>query len=144
MHLPIYPPIPMTLAVKVISPDQTVLDVEAEEIILPSTTGQLGILTDHVPLLTALDIGVMRYYHNNAWQAIALMGGFAEVEANEVTVLVNSAELANSIDPAIAKQELSTAEQALNQVKPEDKQGKILAETNLKRARARLQATVSA
>ncbi|MDX1977550.1 MAG: ATP synthase F1 subunit epsilon [Pseudanabaenaceae cyanobacterium bins.68] len=133
----------MTLAVKVISPDQTVLDVEAEEIILPSTTGQLGILTDHAPLLTALEIGVMRYYQNKSWQAIALMGGFAEIEQNEVTVLVNSAELSSSIDPAIAKQELSAAEQALNQVKAEDKQGKIMAETQLRRARARFQATVA-
>ncbi|MEM1242769.1 MAG: F0F1 ATP synthase subunit epsilon, partial [Cyanobacteria bacterium P01_H01_bin.26] len=50
----------MTLAVRVISPDKTIWDAEAEEVVLPSTTGQLGILSGHAPLLTALDIGVLR------------------------------------------------------------------------------------
>ncbi len=133
----------MTLTVKVISPDQTVLDEAAEEVILPSTTGQLGILTDHAPLLTALEIGVLRYRKDKSWQAIALMGGFAEIEDNEVTVLVNSAVLASAIDPAIAKQDLTAAEQALSKIKPEDKQGKMQAETNLRRAKAKLQATIA-
>jgi ATP synthase F1 subcomplex epsilon subunit len=88
----------MTLSIKVISPAETLLDSSADEVILPSTTGQLGILTDHVPLLTALDIGVLRYRANNQWQAIAVNGGFAEVEDNEVTVLVKSAISASEID----------------------------------------------
>jgi F-type H+-transporting ATPase subunit epsilon len=50
----------MALTVRVIAPDKTVWDAEAEEVILPSTTGQLGILAGHAPLLTALDVGVMR------------------------------------------------------------------------------------
>jgi F-type H+-transporting ATPase subunit epsilon len=133
----------MSLAVKVISPDQTLLDADAEEVILPSTTGQLGILTDHAPLLTALEIGVLRYRKDKAWSAIALMGGFAEVEDNEVTILVNSAEAGDSIDPTTARQDLTIAEQALGKVKSEDKLAKIQAETAVKRARARLQATTS-
>jgi F-type H+-transporting ATPase subunit epsilon len=133
----------MSLTVKVISPDQTVLDEAAEEVILPSTTGQLGILTDHAPLLTALEIGVLRYRKDKSWQAIALMGGFAEIEDNEVTVLVNSAVLGNAIDPVAAKREVTEAEQTLTKVKPEDKQGKLQAETNLRRAKAKLQATIS-
>jgi len=47
----------MSLNVRVITPDKVVWDAMAEELILPSSTGQLGILTDHAPLLTALDIG---------------------------------------------------------------------------------------
>jgi F-type H+-transporting ATPase subunit epsilon len=72
---------------------ETVWDVQAEEVILPSTTSQLGILTGHSPLLSALDTGVMRVRatKNSNWQAIALLGGFAEVENNEVTILVNGA-----------------------------------------------------
>jgi len=96
----------MTLTVKVISPDKTILDASAEEVILPSTTGQLGILTNHVPLVTALDIGVLRFRQDKTWASIALSGGFAEVEDNEVTVLVNSAEAGSSIDPDAARNEL--------------------------------------
>ena len=50
----------MSLVVRVVAPDKTVWDDEAEEVILPSTTGQLGILGGHAPLLTALDTGVLR------------------------------------------------------------------------------------
>ncbi|MEN9520032.1 MAG: synthase subuint epsilon, partial [Cyanobacteriota bacterium] len=50
----------MALSVKVITPDQTVWDDRVEEAILPSTTGQLGILSGHAPLLTALEVGVLR------------------------------------------------------------------------------------
>jgi len=85
----------MTLTLRVLAPDQSVFDDNADEVILPSTTGQVGILTGHVSMLTALDSGVLRLRQGSTWQSIALMGGFAEVEANQVTVLVNAAELAS-------------------------------------------------
>jgi F-type H+-transporting ATPase subunit epsilon len=133
----------MTLTVKVIAPDQTILDTVAEEVILPSSTGQLGILTDHAPLISALETGVLRFRKDKAWAAIALTGGFAEVEENEVTVLVRSGELGSSIDPEDARKKLELAEQTLAGIKAEDKQGKIQAEQNLRTARARLQATTT-
>lgn len=130
----------MTLTVRVISPAETVLNTTADEVILPSTTGQLGILTDHVPLLTALDIGVLRYFSNNQWQAIAVNGGFAEVEDNEVTVLVKSATPASDINPDTARQEVKQAEERLAKIGDTDKQAKIQAEQALKIARAKLAA----
>ena len=77
----------MSLNVRVITPDKVVWDADAEELILPSSTGQLGILTDHAPLLTALDIGVMRVKAETGWTSMVLMEGFAEVEDNKVTIL---------------------------------------------------------
>ena len=132
----------MTLTVRVISPDKTVWDAEADEVVLPSTTGQLGILSGHAPLLTALDIGVMRVRANkNAnWQAIALLGGFAEIDADEVTVLVNGAERGDKIQIDEARTALTEAQTRLNQVKPEDRQAQIQATKAFKRARARFQA----
>jgi F-type H+-transporting ATPase subunit epsilon len=131
---------PMALTVRVIAPDKTVWDSEAEEVILPSTTGQLGILGGHAPLLTALDVGVMRVRAEKEWVPIALMGGFAEVESNEVTILVNGAERGDAIDAAAAKSAFEEAQTKLNQVKPEDRQAMIQAQQTLRRARARLQA----
>ena len=133
----------MTLTVKVIAPDRTILDTAAEEVILPSASGQLGILTDHAPLISALETGVLRYRKDKAWAAIALTGGFAEVEENEVTVLVRSGELGSAINPDDARKKLEEAEQALAGIKAEDKQGKLRAEQNLRTARARLQATTA-
>ncbi|MGB5239562.1 MAG: F0F1 ATP synthase subunit epsilon, partial [Prochlorococcaceae cyanobacterium] len=50
----------MTLNLRVLAPDQSVFDGLADEVILPSISGQVGILTGHVSMLTALDVGVMR------------------------------------------------------------------------------------
>ena len=72
----------MSLNIRVITPDRIVWDATAEEVILPSSTGQLGILKDHAPLLTALDIGVMRLKTAGNWTSIILVEGFAEVEKN--------------------------------------------------------------
>ena len=93
----------MTLTVRVIAPDKTVWNAPADEVILPSTTGQMGILSGHAPMLTALETGVLRVRANNEWTSIALMGGFAEVENSEVTVLVNDAEPGTGINLEDAK-----------------------------------------
>ncbi|MEH1821607.1 MULTISPECIES: ATP synthase F1 subunit epsilon [unclassified Nostoc] len=132
----------MTLTVRVISPDKTVWDAPAEEVVLPSTTGQLGILTGHAPLLTALDTGVMRVRgaKNQNWEAIALLGGFAEVEENEVTILVNGAERGDKINLDEARTAYNQAEARLTQVSADDRQAQIQANQAFKRARARFQA----
>ncbi|MBE9126243.1 MULTISPECIES: ATP synthase F1 subunit epsilon [unclassified Coleofasciculus] len=131
----------MTLTVRVVSPDKLVWDSEAQEVILPSTTGQLGILSGHAPLLSALDIGVMRVRPGKEWVPIALMGGFAEVENDEVTILVNAAEQGEKIDKEAARAAFSQAQERLNQVQGSDnRQEKIQATQALKRARARFQA----
>ena len=132
----------MTLTLRVLAPDQNVFDGSADEVILPSTTGQLGVLTGHVSLLTALDNGVLRVREGSRWQSIALMGGFAEVEADEVTVLVNAAEIGSGIDAAGAQQDLEAAQQAFNALEAQPSSAeKVKAQQNLSRARARLQAS---
>ena len=132
----------MSLTLRVLAPDQSVFDGTAEEVILPSTTGLLGILPGHISMVTALDIGVLRVLSNGTWNSIALMGGFAEVEANDVTVLVNGAELGNEIDSASAEAELEKAKNEFTQLESQPTSTeKIKAQQNLNRARARLQAT---
>lgn len=130
----------MALAVRVIAPDKTVWDSPAEEVILPSTTGQLGILSGHAPLLTALDVGVMRVRADKQWVPIALMGGFAEVENNDVTILVNGAERGDRIDRQSAQKAYDEAQARIGTVAADDRQGTIQAKQALKKARARLQA----
>ncbi|MBS0017949.1 MAG: F0F1 ATP synthase subunit epsilon [Arthrospira sp. SH-MAG29] len=131
----------MTLTVRVIAPDQTVWDDTAQEVILPSTTGQLGILSDHAPLLTALAPGVMRVKAKNEWMTIALMEGFAEVQNNEITVLVNGAEKGANIDVEKAREAFNQAQATLEAANAgANMQEKLKAKQGLKRARARLQA----
>ena len=131
----------MALTLKVITPDKTVWDDQVEEIVLPSTTGQLGILGGHAPLITALETGVMRVRPGKDWKAIALTGGFAEVDNNEVKVLVNGAEIGENIDLDSARSEYEAAQGELATAeKGEDKLAKNRASQALKKARARFQA----
>jgi F-type H+-transporting ATPase subunit epsilon len=128
----------VTLMVRVITPDRTVWDAPSEEVILPATSGQLGILTGHAPLLTAIGNGVMRVKADGKWSAIAVMGGFAEVENNEVTVLVNRAERGETVDKAAAQALLDEASKVLNT--SSDKQERLQAKLDQQRARALIQA----
>jgi F-type H+-transporting ATPase subunit epsilon len=129
----------MALHISIIAPDRTVWDSNAEEVILPSSTGQLGILRGHAPLLTALDIGVMRVRTDKDWTPIVLMGGFAEVENDELTILVNGAEEGASINKQEAQKELEEATIRFNEA--ESSKDRIEATQNLRKARARAQAS---
>ena len=128
----------MSLNVRVITPDKIVWDAGAEEIILPSSTGQVGILTDHAPLLTALDIGVMRLKIDGNWTSIVLMEGFAEVENNKVTILCNGAEEGSSINLQAAQAELERVTLLVEEATT--KKEKIDTSIELRKAKARLQA----
>ncbi|WP_287128986.1 ATP synthase F1 subunit epsilon [Candidatus Cyanaurora vandensis] len=103
----------MVLKLKVIAPDKVVFDSEVDEVLLPSQTGLLGILTNHAPLLTGLNIGVLQVRMQNQMVNLAIDKGFAEVENNEVTVLVGRAELGDQIDLGQAREAKSRAEQLL-------------------------------
>jgi len=135
----------MSLILRVLAPDKSVFDDKVEEIILPSTTGLLGILPGHISMVTAIDIGVLKLRTNDGkWSSIALMGGFAEVESNDVTVLVNSAALGKDIDKDSIQQELSNAEQELNKLEGStNSPEKIKAKETFNKARAKFQATLN-
>ena len=134
----------MTLTLRVLAPDQSVFDDTADEIILPSTTGLLGVLPGHISMVTAIDFGVLRVLKDGNWDSIALTGGFAEVESNEVTVLVNKAEMGKNIDSAKAEAELELAKNNLSQTKDKNTSTeKIKAQENLNKAKAWFQASKS-
>ena len=134
----------MTLTLRVLAPDQSVFDDTADEIILPSTTGLLGVLPGHISMVTAIDFGVLRVLKNGNWDSIALTGGFAEVESNEVTVLVNKAEMGKNIDSVQAEAELEQAKNQLSKTKDqENSPEKIRAQESLNQAKAWFQASKS-
>ena len=134
----------MTLTLRVLAPDKSVFDGTADEVILPSTTGLLGILPGHISLVTAIDIGVLRVLNKGKWDSIALMGGFAEVENDDVTVLVNGAELGKDIDTSAAEKQLEKAQTDFTQLENQPTSTeKLKAQQTLNKARARVQATKS-
>jgi F-type H+-transporting ATPase subunit epsilon len=83
----------MSLFVRILTLNGVIWESNAEELILPSSTGLLGILPGHASLLASLDIGVVRIKSNNDKIAIVVIEGFVEVKANEVLIVSNKAEL---------------------------------------------------
>nr|YP_009130554.1 ATP synthase CF1 epsilon subunit [Tydemania expeditionis]CEO91084.1 ATP synthase CF1 epsilon subunit [Tydemania expeditionis] len=127
----------MTLQFNIITPDRIFLHAQADEIILPTNTGQMGVLKGHAPLITALDIGVLLYRFEKTWTSLALMGGFALILQDNITFLVNEAQNASTIDPQEALQSLQLAKQKfLQAINPKEK---VSANFALKRAQARYQ-----
>ena len=132
----------MTISLKVLAPNQKVYEGEAEEVILPSTTGQIGVLPGHISLVTSIDIGVLRLRMNSQWKSIALMGGFAEIESDEVIVLVNSAEVGSDINVQKAEESLKEAKTAISKFSENEKSPeKIKAINEISKAEARIQAS---
>lgn len=128
----------MTFNLRVMAPNRTVWNSEAQEVILSTNSGQIGILTNHAPLLTALDIGVIKIRIDTKWTAMALMGGFAMIDNNQMTILVNEAEKAIDIDLEEAKQAFEAAQSVLTEAN--GRKQVIEANLALKRAKARLEA----
>jgi F-type H+-transporting ATPase subunit epsilon len=120
------------------APNRTVWNSEAQEVILSTNSGQIGILPNHAPLLTALDIGVMKIRIDSKWTAMALMGGFAMIDNNQMTILVNEAEKANDINSEEAQNAFQAAQANLTEAS--GRKQVIEANLALKRAKARLEA----
>nr|ANO45100.1 ATP synthase CF1 epsilon subunit [Campynemanthe viridiflora] len=128
----------MTLNLCVLTPNRIIWDSEVKEIILSTNSGQIGVLPNHAPIATAVDIGLLRIRFNDQWLMVALMGGFARIGNNEITILGNDAEMSTDIDPKEAKQALEIAEANLSRA--EGKRQAIEANLALRRARTRVEA----
>ena len=128
----------MTLNLCVLTPNRIILDSEVKEIILSTNSGQIGVLPNHAPIATAVDIGLLRIRLNDQWLTVALMGGFARISNNEITVLGNDAEMSTDIDPQEAQQALEIAEANLSGA--QGKRQAIEANLALRRARTRVEA----
>nr|QKV46736.1 ATP synthase CF1 epsilon subunit [Diplazium maximum] len=132
----------MVLNLRVMAPNRIVWNSEVWEIVSSTNSGQVGILPNHAPLLTALDMGVSKIRHDGQWSSMALMGGFAMIDNNQVTILVNEAERATEIDPDEARRTFKMAQ--ADSAEAEGKKRVIEANSALKRAKARLEASTAA
>jgi F-type H+-transporting ATPase subunit epsilon len=102
------------LHLELVAPAGRVFEGDAEMVILPATTGELGILPRHAPLVAQLSIGRMRVRKpGGTWVDFAVAEGFAKVQFNEVIVLADAAEEASMIDIPRVQRSLERATQRL-------------------------------
>jgi F-type H+-transporting ATPase subunit epsilon len=108
------------LRLEMVTPYKQILAVDVDEVTAPGALGEFGIFPGHTPLLTTLKIGELTYRQGTELFHVAVNWGYVEVENDKVTVLVETAEAADQIDLARAKEALSRAETALKSLSPDD------------------------
>jgi F-type H+-transporting ATPase subunit epsilon len=102
------------IKIEVVTPEKRVVDDQASEITIPGSTGYLGILPGHAPLITEIAVGEIAYKDSHgARQLLAVAWGFAEVLPDKVTVLAETAEKATDIDLERAQQARQRAEESI-------------------------------
>ncbi|GEK32329.1 ATP synthase epsilon chain [Kurthia zopfii] len=102
-----------TTIVNIVTPDGPVYDSEVSMVSVRTTSGEMGILPGHIPTVAPLKVGVVRLKKDNTTDLVAVSGGFVEIRPDKVTILSPSAEVAETIDLARAKEALTRAEQRM-------------------------------
>ncbi|WP_066296801.1 F0F1 ATP synthase subunit epsilon [Bacillus sp. FJAT-29937] len=122
-----------TIKVSVVTPDGPVYESDVEMVSTKAQSGELGILPGHIPMVAPLQIGAVRLKNGGNTDFVAVSGGFLEVRPDQVTILAQSAEQADSIDVERAVRAKERAEQRLNEQKRDNIDFKR-AELSLQRA----------
>lgn len=102
-----------TQRLDIVTPEKVVFSEEVEFVVAPGVEGELGILPEHAPLVSALKIGVLRVQQNGKTFKVAIGGGFIEVKNSRVVVLADAAEREDQIDTERAEAAKQRAEQRL-------------------------------
>jgi len=95
---------------EITTPERVVYSEEIEEAIIPTMNGEIGVLPNHIPLVSILKAGELRIKKNGEEESIAVSGGFIEVRPNKVVILADTAEKSDEIDEQKAEEARKNAE----------------------------------
>lgn len=126
------------LHLKITTHEKVIFDSDVDEIYSKGTQGEFGILPNHIPFMTALDIGVTKVVINGTPDYFTTMGGVFQLKDNEALILTQAAESAAEIDVRRAEEAKKRAEE---RIEGEPEADVKRAEIALARALARLKAT---
>ena len=107
--------LPTKLTLEIVTPDRALLREEVDEVVVPASEGEFGVLPGHTPLLSMLKIGELWYRQGQEKHFLAVAFGFVEVLPDRVTVLAQVGERAQEIDVQRAERAKQRAEQRLAQ-----------------------------
>ncbi len=122
----------MKLILEIITPTKVILKEEVDELTIPTTTGEISILPNHVNLLTKIVPGEMIIRNNNKIEHFAITGGFLEIANNHVNILADYAVKADDIEVAKAQAAQEKAKQAMKN--RENQKDFVVAEAELRKA----------
>ena len=105
--------LPTKLRLQIVSADRSLVNETVDEVEIPAADGYFGVLPGHTPLLAVLGAGELWYRQGQEKYYLAIAFGFAEVQAERVTILAQIAEKAEEIDVARAEAAKKRAEERL-------------------------------
>jgi F-type H+-transporting ATPase subunit epsilon len=108
-----------TFQLEIVTPVKLIVSEAADEAQIPGSSGYLGILPGHAPLITELGVGVITYKSNGTTHTLSVAWGFAEVLPDKVTILAEAAERPQEIDVERAQKAKERAEELLKSSDPE-------------------------
>ncbi|PIQ96845.1 MAG: ATP synthase F1 subunit epsilon [Nitrospinae bacterium CG11_big_fil_rev_8_21_14_0_20_56_8] len=130
------------LQLSIVTPQRLIVSDQVDQVNIPGTEGDLGILYDHAPILTGMRSGQLSYQKEGQTIVLIVSGGYVEVTENRVTVLAETAEFLDEIDRGRAEAARQKAEELLNRADLTDEEFHT-AQKKLFRAIARLEGTES-
>lgn len=107
--------LPTSITLNIVTPDQSFAH-EVDEVSLPGSEGDFGVLPGHTPFFTAIRTGQMWYRKGAAKHCLAVSVGFVEVLPGKVTVIAQVAERAEDLDQARAEAGMKRAQEMLGPV----------------------------
>jgi F-type H+-transporting ATPase subunit epsilon len=106
--------LPTKLTLEIVTPDRALVREEVDEVAVPGSEGDFGILPGHTPLLATLKVGELWYRQGQEKHYLAIAFGFAEVLPDRVTILAQIAERAQDIDVSRAERAKERAQERLS------------------------------
>jgi F-type H+-transporting ATPase subunit epsilon len=100
---------------EITTPERVVYSDEVDSITIPTSTGEITVLPDHIPLISLLVAGELHIKKGNEEELMAVSGGFIEVRKDKVIVLSDTAELAHEIDVEAVEEAKKRAEKLLQE-----------------------------
>lgn len=102
-----------TLRLEIVTPERKLFEEDVNMVVVKGQAGELGILPNHIPLVTPLKIAPIKAKKNGSEEWIAVHGGFMEVRKDKVVILAEAAERGKDIDLVRAQQAKERAERRL-------------------------------
>lgn len=127
------------LQLNIVTPERSMVSDRVDQVNIPGSEGDMGILYDHAPILTAMRPGQLSYQKGPDTIYLVVSGGYLEVTDNRVTVLAETAEFLSEIDRDRAERARVEAESLLTNAQTEEEFRE--AQKKLFRAIARLEST---
>ena len=114
--------LPTSFHLTVVTRERKIVETDAVEVVLPAFDGEIGVLPGHTPLLTLLQVGIMRYRSDGNQQSLVISWGFAEILPERVIVMAETARLPQEMDVATAEAERVKLERELADLSSHDPQ----------------------